>query len=68
MKCFRCSLEIELVARKNLETQMYYNYWHCDDCGNTKPRSEPITLEMQLEVLRTRFATDDGWDSNDPQF
>ena len=37
MKCYKCQGNIELVDKKNPDTKMWYNYWHCEKCGQTQP-------------------------------
>lgn len=42
--CLECSLPLELKTTKNSDTQMYENYWWCDDHGKVTPyRPDPFS-------------------------
>lgn len=58
MICWRCSAKIELITKKDQDTGKWYNFWNCEDCGQTQPR-EATRFDMNEGV---NFAPHKGVD------
>ena len=45
MKCPKCSNNIELINKKDRDTGMWHNYWHCENHGKVMLDENAISLK-----------------------